>query len=257
MGLLEGKRALITGVASERSIAWAIAEALQRQGADLVFTVKDRRLAARVATLGDVAPHRVLCCDLSDDTEIARSAEALAGIWDGVDILVHSVAFAPSGQLKGDFLACVDREGFRMAHDISAYSFVALAKALRPLLSPGASLLTLSHLGAVRAIPNYNVMGPAKASLEATVRYMAASLGPSGQRVNAISAGPVKTLAAKGIAEFDDFLDYAARNAPLRRNVTPAEIANSAAFLCSDLASGITGEVLYVDAGYHVTAVGA
>ncbi len=258
MGFLHGKRALIVGVSSNRSIAWGIAAAMQREGAELAFTYQTEKLQQRVETLAaELGSDIVLPCDVGSDADIERVFEYLDDYWDHIDIIVHSVAFAPAGQLEGNYIDDITREGFRIAHDISSYSFVALAKAARPMLRPGSSLLTVSYLGAVRAVPHYNVMGLAKASLEANVRYMAAALGPEQIRVNAISAGPIKTAAAKGISDFSLMLDYGARNAPLRRNVTIDEVGNAAAFLCSDLASGISGDVLYVDAGYHILGMAA
>ena len=258
MGFLEGRRALVLGVASNRSIAWGIAGALRRQGAELAFTYQNERLAERVRKLaGEVGSELCLECDVSEDASIEQAMEALSGHWEGIDIAIHAVAFAPREELQGDFLDVVTREGYRVAQDVSAYSFAALAKAARPLMrGRSGALLTLSYLGAERVIPNYNVMGPAKASLEANVRYMAAALGPEGIRVNAISAGPIRTLAAAGIADFRQFLDHAQSTAPLRRNVDINEVGNAAAFLCSDLASGITGEILYVDAGFNIVGMG-
>jgi len=256
MGFLAGKRALIVGVASNRSIAWGVAQAFRREGAELAFTCQNDKLKSRVEKLaGKLDSSITLPCDVSRDEDVTAVFEQLKKHWDSFDIIVHSVAFAPSGQLEGDYLDAVTRAGFRIAHDISSYSFAALAKEARSMLRPGGSLLTMSYLGSVRAVPHYNVMGVAKASLEANVRYMAASLGPKRIRVNAISAGPIKTAAAKGISDFNKVLDYAEKNSPLRRNVTIEEVGNAAAFLCSDLASGISGEILYVDAGYHVIAM--
>ena len=254
MGFLTDKRALITGVASNRSIAWGIARAMHREGADLAFLYQNQRLEDRVRTLASSLDSS-LCyeCDVASDASIDLATRLLAKDWDALDICVHAVAFAPREELRGDFLEVSTRDGYRLAHDISAYSFIALAKRVCPMMQDRTgALLTLTYLGAGRAVPNYNVMGPAKASLEASVRYMASALGPKGIRVNAISAGPIKTLAAAGIADFRRFLEHAERNAPLRRNVGPDEVGNAAAFLCSDLASGVTGEILYVDAGYHV-----
>jgi enoyl-[acyl-carrier protein] reductase I len=252
MGFLSGKRALIMGIASQRSIAWGIAEAMHAQGAQLAFTYPNDRMRDRVddaaTTFGSDI---VLPCDVADDAQIDALFEALGKRWDGLDILVHSIGFAPREALQGGFLDNLTREGFRIAHDISAYSLAALAARARPLMrGRNGSILTLSYLGAVRALANYNVMGPAKASLEASVRYLALNLGPEGTRVNAISAGPIKTLAAAGIANFRKMLDHVESNAPLRRSVTIEEVGNVAAFLCSDLASGVTGEITYVDAGY-------
>lgn len=256
MGFLQGKKALIVGLANQRSIAWGVARAFHREGAELAFTAQNEKLLPRVADLAaELDSEIVIPCDVSRDAEIEAVFEQLDDFWDHVDIIVHSVAFAPHGQLDGDYLDNVDRDGFNIAHDVSSYSFAALAKAGRGMLSPGGALLAMSYLGAVRVAPHYNVMGLAKASLEANVRYMAATLGPEQIRVNALSPGPIKTLSAKGVGDFHRLLDYGARNAPLRRNVTIDEVGNSAAFLCSDLASGITGEVLYVDAGYHIQAM--
>jgi enoyl-[acyl-carrier protein] reductase I len=257
MAFLEGKRALIVGVASNRSIAAGIAQAMRREGAELAFTYQSDKLRERVEKVaGECGSSISLPCDVSSDEEIAAVFERLGEHWDHLDIVVHSVAFAPRAELEGSYVDTVTREGFRTAHEISSYSFTALAKAARPMLQGRAgALLTLSYLGAERAVPHYNVMGLAKASLEANVRYMAYSLGAEGIRVNALSAGPLRTLAASGIGDFRLLLDYAERNAPLRRNVTLEEVGNAAAFLCSDLASGITGEVLYVDCGFNITAM--
>ncbi len=253
MGFLAGKRALIVGVASDRSIAWGIAEAMAREGADIAYTYQNDKLKQRVEELaGRTASRIVLPLDVAEDSEIEALFSTLRKEWGRVDIIAHSVAFAPREQLSGSYVETVTREGFRVAQDISSYSFVALAKAARPMLQPGSALITVSYLAAVRTIPNYNVMGPAKASLEANVRFMAADLGPSGIRVNCISAGPIKTLAAAGIGGMRIMLHYMEKTAPLRRGVTIEEVGNSAAFLCSDLAAGITGETLYVDGGYHV-----
>lgn len=253
MGFMQGKRVLIVGLASNRSIAWGIAQAMHREGAELAFTYQNDKLKERVETLAaECGSHLTCACDVSRDEEIQRVFDYLSQHWEGLDGIVHSVAYAPRQALEGDYLAAVDRESFRIAHDISSYSFAALAKAGRAMLKPGGALLTLSYLGAERVIPNYNVMGVAKASLEANVRYLAASLGPFGIRVNAISAGPIRTLAASGISNFREMLSKAEKVSPLRRNVTIEEVGNASAFLCSDLASGITGEVLYVDAGYHI-----
>ncbi len=253
MGFMQGKRALIVGLASNRSIAWGIAQAMHREGAQLAFTYQNDKLKERVEKLAAQCDSDLtVACDVSDDDQIQGVFDYLGRHWDGLDILVHSVAYAPRRALEGDYLESVDREAFQIAHDISSYSFTALAKAARPMLRSGGALLTLSYLGAERVIPNYNVMGVAKASLEANVRYMAASLGPQGIRVNAISAGPIRTLAASGISNFREMLGKAEGAAPLRRNVTIEEVGNAAAFLCSDLASGITGEVVYVDAGYNI-----
>lgn len=256
MGFMQGKKVLIVGLASNRSIAWGIAQAMCREGAQLAFTYQNDKLKERVEVLAAECGSSLVCaCDVSHDEEIQRVFDYLGRHWDGLDGIVHSVAYAPRQALEGDYLNSIDRESFRIAHDISSYSFAALAKAARPMLKSGGALLTLSYLGAERVIPNYNVMGVAKASLEANVRYLAACLGPSGIRVNAISAGPIRTLAASGISNFREMLSKAEKISPLRKNVTIEEVGNTAAFLCSDLASGITGEVLYVDAGYHIVGL--
>ena len=257
MGFLSGKRALIVGLASNRSIAWGIARAMQREGAELAFTYQNERLRDRVEKMaGECGTEITVPCDVSNDEEIDAVFDHLDNYWDHLDIIVHSVAFAPRTELEGDYLESVSREGFRVAHEISSYSFSALAKAgCRMMEGRDGSLLTLSYYGAEKTMPNYNVMGLAKASLEANVRYMAQSLGPDGIRVNAISAGPIRTLAAAGITNFRKMLDLMENTAPLRRNVTIDEVGNAAAFLCSDLASGITGEVTYVDAGYNTTGM--
>jgi enoyl-[acyl-carrier protein] reductase I len=253
MGFLAGKRAFIVGVASDRSIAWGIAEAMAREGAELAYTYQNDKLKDRVEELAGATKSRlVMPLDVAEDAQIDSAFAILRQEWGHVDIIVHSVAFAPREQLSGSYVDTVTREGFRVSQDISSYSFVALAKAARPMLRPGSALLTLSYLAAVRTIPNYNVMGPAKASLEANVRFMASDLGPSGIRVNCISAGPIKTLAAAGIGGMRIMLHYMEKTAPLRRCVTIEEVGNAGAFLCSDLACGITGQTLYVDGGYHV-----
>jgi enoyl-[acyl-carrier protein] reductase I len=253
MGFLHGKRALVTGILSQRSIAWGIANAMHREGAQLAFTYVDEKLKDRVDEAAtEFGSNIVLKCDVTKDAEIEGVFSELGKHWDGFDILVHSIGFAPREALTGEFLDGLTRENFAVAHDISSYSLAAMAKAARPLMKGrGGSILTLTYLGADRALANYNVMGLAKASLEANVRYLAYTLGPEGTRVNAISAGPIKTLAASGIANFRKMLDHVEQNAPLRRSVTIDEVGNAAAFLCSDLASGITGEVTYVDAGYN------
>ncbi|MBI2994719.1 MAG: enoyl-ACP reductase [Gammaproteobacteria bacterium] len=253
MGLLNGKRALVVGVASNRSIAWGIAQAMHREGAALAFTHQNDRLRERVeAFAAECNSNIVLPCEVTDDGQIAEVFTKLGGVWDGLDILVHSVAYAPRELLEGEYLAAVTREGFLQAQDVSAYSFAALGKAARPMMKGRkGAMLTLTYIGAQRAMPNYNVMGIAKASLEANVRYMAASLGPEGIRVNAISAGPIRTLAASGIKGLRDFLTHVEQTSPLRRNVTIEEVGNVAAFLCSDYASAVTGEVTFVDCGYN------
>ena len=254
MGFLQGKRALIVGLASNRSIAWGIAQAMHREGAELAFTYQNEKLEGRVAKMAaELDSEIIVPCDVSSDEEIATVFDKLDNFWDGLDIIVHSVAFAPRNELEGDYLDSVTRDGFRLAHEISSYSFAAIAKAGRNMMEGrNGALLPLSYLGAERAMPNYNVMGLAKASLEANVRYMAQSLGPDGIRVNAISAGPIKTLAAAGISNFRKMLEEVEKTAPLRSNVTIEQVGNAAAFLCSDLASGITGELTYVDSGYNM-----
>lgn len=258
MGFLSGKRILVTGLLSNRSIAYGVAQAARREGADLAFTYQNDRFQGRVTEMAaEFGSSLVFPCDVSDDAQIGALFSALSEHWDGLDGLVHSIAFAPREALSGDFLESLSRDAFRIAHDISSYSFPALAKAaLSMMTGRRGSLVTLTYLGAVRTMPNYNVMGPAKASLEATVRYMAVSLGPKGIRANAVSAGPIKTLAAAGIGNFGKLLSYNEKQAPLRRNVTIEEVGNAVAFLLSDLASGITGEVLYVDGGFNTTALG-
>ncbi|MCG8994653.1 enoyl-ACP reductase FabI [Laribacter hongkongensis] len=258
MGFLQGKKILITGLLSNRSIAYGIAEACKNQGAELAFTYVNEKLKDRVVEMAtkDFGSNIVLKCDVSSDEDIDNLFAELGQHWDGLDGLVHAIAFAPREALAGDFLDNLSREAFQVSHDISAYSFPALAKAARPMMQGRrGALLTLSYLGAVRAIPHYNVMGLAKASLEASVRFTAASVGREGTRCNGISAGPIKTLAASGISGFGKLLKMASDNAPLKRNVTIEEVGNTAAFLLSDLASGITGEITYVDAGYNINAL--
>ncbi|MHA6203831.1 enoyl-ACP reductase FabI [Dyella soli] len=254
MGFLHGKRALVVGIASQRSIAWGIANAMHREGAQLAFTYQNERLKDRVDEAANAfGSNIVLPCDVAEDRQIDDLFAALGQHWEALDILVHSVGFAPREALQGGFLDHLTRENFTVAHDISSYSLAALAKAARPMMSGrGGAILTLSYLGAERAMDSYNVMGLAKASLEANVRYLAFNLGPEGTRVNAISAGPIKTLAAAGIANFRRMLDHVDQHAPLRRSVTIDEVGNVGAFLCSDLASGITGEITHVDAGYNI-----
>jgi enoyl-[acyl-carrier protein] reductase I len=257
MGFLAGKKALIVGVASDRSIATGIAEAMHRQGAELAFTYQNDKLRSRVEQFAaQCASTITLPLDVGDDDQINAVFTALAQRWERFDIVVHSVAFAPREELQGSFVDAVTREGFRMSHDISAYSLAVLAKAAKPMLRPGSAMLAMTYLGAVRVLPNYNVMGLAKASLEACIRYLAASMGPGGTRVNGISAGPIRTLAASGISGLRGMLDYHAEHSPLRRNVTIDDVGNVAAFLCSDLAAGVTGEITYVDAGYNIVGMG-
>lgn len=253
MAFLAGKRALIIGLASDRSIAYGIAEAMRREGAELAFSYVGERFRDRVVELAKgLDSDRVFEMDVSDDAAIRAGFASLRGFWDNLDILVHSVAFAPREALTGTLVENTPREAFRVAHDISSYSLIAVTREALPLMEGRAgAVLTLSYLGAVRSLPSYNVMGPAKASLEANVRFLAADLGPRGIRVNAVSAGPIKTLAAAGIAGFRKMLGHVATVAPIRRNVTQDDVGNAAAFLCSDLAAGITGEIVYVDGGYH------
>ncbi len=258
MGFLADKKILITGVLSNRSIAYGVARACAREGATLAFTYVNDELKDRVVKIAaEFGPVPVLPCDVTRDDQIDALFASLQGEWGGLDGLLHSIAFAPREALAGDFLDNISREAFAVAHDVSSYSFAALAKAARPLLQGRkASLLTLTYLGAVRALPSYNVMGLAKASLEANVRYLAACLGAERIRVNGISAGPIKTLAAAGIGGFSKLLAYVEKTAPLKRNVTIEEVGNVAAFMLSDLASGITGEITYVDAGFNTVGVG-
>jgi enoyl-[acyl-carrier protein] reductase I len=256
MGFLQGRRILVTGMLSNRSIAYGIAKACAREGAELAFTYQGEGVRERVANLAlEFGATLVYPCDVADDAQIDALFADLAKSWDSLDGLVHAIAYAPREALKGGFHESVSREAFRVAHDVSSYSLAALAKAAAPMMANRhAAIVTLSYLGAARALPNYNVMGLAKASLEAGVRYLASSLGPSNVRVNAISAGPIKTLAAAGIGNFQKILNFVEKNSPLRRGVSAEEVGNAAAFLLSDLASGITGEVIYVDAGFsHVT----
>jgi enoyl-[acyl-carrier protein] reductase I len=258
MGLLDDRKILITGVLSERSIAYGVARACQREGATLAFTYASEELKPRVVKLAAAfGTCPVLACDVSSDEQIASLFDALGREWGGLDGLLHSIAFAPREALSGDYLDAMTRSAFAIAHDVSSYSLAALARGARPLIAGrNASLVTLTYLGAVRAVANYNVMGLAKASLEANVRYLAAAMGPEGTRVNAISAGPIKTLAAAGIGGFSKILRFVEQTAPLRRNVTIDEIGNVAAFYFSSMSSAITGEVTYADAGFSQVAAG-
>jgi len=258
MAFLTGKRILITGVLSNRSIAYGIARACRREGADLAFTYVGERFKERISDIAqEFGSSMVFACDVADDAQIASVFAELAKTWDGLDGLVHAIGFAPREAIAGDFLQGLSREAFRIAHDISSYSFPALAKAAAPMMQGRpSSMLTLTYLGAERVVPNYNTMGLAKASLEASVRYLAATLGPRGIRVNGISAGPIRTLAAAGIKDFGKILDVVERNAPLRRNVSIDDVGNVAAFLLSDLAAGVTGEITYVDAGFNRVVAG-
>ena len=259
MALLTGKKVLVTGLLSNRSIAYGIAKAARREGAELAFTYQNERFKDRVSGMAlELGSQIALPCDVASDDEISLLFEGLKKRWDGLDGLVHAIAFAPREALGGDFLDGTTREAFRIAHDVSAYSFPALARAALPMMQGRrGALLTLTYLGAQRVVPNYNIMGLAKASLEASVRYLAASLGPKGIRVNGISAGPIKTLAAAGIGGFGKILKFVEQHAPLRRNVTTVDVGNAAAFLLSDLAAAITGEILYVDAGFSHVMAGA
>ena len=258
MGFLQDRRILVTGMLSNRSIAYGIAKACHREGAQLAFTYQGEGVRERVADLAkEFGAGPVFPCDVGNDAEIDAVFADLGKRWDRLDGLVHAIAFAPREALKGSFHESTTREAFRIAHDVSSYSLAALAKAAAPMMKGHAgSIVTLSYLGALRALPNYNVMGLAKASLEANVRYLAAALGPEGIRVNGISAGPLKTLAAAGIGGFSKIQRFVEKNAPLRRNVTLDEVGNVAAFLLSDLASGITGEITYVDSGFSIVAAG-
>jgi enoyl-[acyl-carrier protein] reductase I len=258
MGFLANKKFLVTGLLSNRSIAYGIAKALQREGATLAFTYAGEGIKERVEKLAkDFTTDIILPCDVTSDEQIEGAFASLKTQWDGLDGVVHSIAFAPREAMAGDFLDGLSRETFRIAHDISSYSFAALAKAgLSMMEGRKAALLTLTYLGAVRGLPHYNVMGLAKASLEANIRYLALSLGAKGIRVNGISAGPIKTLAAAGIGGFGKILGFVEKNSPLRRNVTIDEVGNVAAFLLSDLASGVTGEITYVDGGFNTVALG-
>ena len=255
MGFMAGKKVLVVGLATERSIAWGIAQAMHREGAELAFSYQNDRIKDRVVDLaGKLGSKVVMPMDVSVDAEIDAAFATLGKAWDALDVIVHSVAFAPREAMTGGFVDSTTREAFRVAHDVSSYSLTALARAGMPMMDGRAgAMLTLTYLGAVRSVPAYNVMGLAKASLEANIRFLAGDLGPKGIRANAISAGPIKTLAAAGIPGFRKMLHHVEHAAPLKRSVTIEEVGNAAAFLCSDLASGITGEVLYVDAGYsHV-----
>jgi enoyl-[acyl-carrier protein] reductase I len=257
MGFLAGKRAIIIGLASNRSIAWGIAQAMRREGAELAFSYQNDKLKGRVEGMAaELGSDFALPLDVADDAQIDAFFAGIGARWDGFDILVHSAAFAPSDQLEGRYIDAVSREGFRIAHDVSSYSLAALAKKSEPMMRGRAgALLTLSYLGAVRVLPNYNVMGLAKASLEANVRFLAVDLGASGIRINAISAGPIRTLAASGIKGIRQMLSHVGSASPLKRNVTIEDVGNAAAFLCSDLAAGITGQVIYVDAGFNIVGM--
>jgi len=252
MALFTGKKALVLGVANDHSIAWAIAQALHHEGAELALTYVGEAIEKRVRPLAEsLGVETVLPCDVSRDEEVAALFAQLGERWGSVDVVVHAVAFALREELKGRFLH-TSRLGFQIALDVSVYSLIAIARYAEPWLRPGSALLTLTYFGAEKVLPNYNVMGIAKAALEASVRYLAGDLGPQGVRVNAISAGPIRTLSSAGISGFKAMLHYHAERAPLRRNVTAEEVARTALYLCSDLAAGVTGEVLHVDAGYNI-----
>jgi len=255
MPLLTDKKALVLGIANDHSIAWAIAQALHREGADLALTYVGENLERRVRPLAaSIGVDLILPCDVTKDDDIAATCARLGEAWGGVDIVVHAVAFALRDELKGRFVQ-TSRDGFRLALDVSVYSLIAVARQVEPLLRPGASVLTLSYFGAEKVVPHYNVMGVAKAALEASVRYLAADLGPQGVRVNAISAGPLRTLSSAGISGFKNMLHHHEERAPLRRNVSTEEVANAALYLCSELGSGVTGEVVHVDAGYNIVGM--
>ena len=255
MGLLEGKRGLIVGVANERSIAWAIAQTLHAEGAELAFTYANEALERRVRPLAEgIGSKIILPCDVTADEEVEGVFRTLEEEWGGLDILVHSVAFARKEELQGAYLD-TSREGFRLAMDVSVYSLVALARGASSLMGEGGAILTMTYYGSEKVVPNYNVMGVAKAALEASVRYLASDLGPRGIRVNAISSGPIKTLAAMGIGGFREMLRKVEERAPLRRSISQEDVAKTALFLCSGLSSGVTGEIVYVDGGYHITGM--
>jgi enoyl-[acyl-carrier protein] reductase I len=257
MALLDGRRILITGLLSNRSIAYGVAKSARREGATLAFTYQNERFKERVEEMArELGSDIALPCDVGEDAQIAALFAQLGKRWDSLDGLVHAIAFAPREAIAGDFLDGLSREAFRVAHEVSAYSFPALAKAALPMMRAKGALVTLTYLGAERVVPNYNTMGLAKASLEASVRYLAANLGPRGIRVNGISAGPIKTLAAAGIAGFGKILKFVEEHAPLRRNVTTEDVGNAAVFLLSDFAAGVTGEVLYVDSGFRNVVAG-
>ncbi len=256
MGFLAGKKLLITGVLSNRSIAYGIARACHAQGAELAFSYVGERFKERITEFAnDFGSKLIFDCDVGDDAQIDKLFADLAQTWPSFDGFVHSIGFAPREAIAGNFLDGLSRENYRIAHDISAYSFPAMAKAALPTLSPRAALLTLTYMGSERIIPNYNTMGLAKASLEASVRYLAEALGPRGMRVNGISAGPIKTLAASGIKDFGKLLGMVSAAAPMRRNVTIEDVGNVAAFLLSDLAAGVTAEITYVDGGFSKVAL--
>jgi enoyl-[acyl-carrier protein] reductase I len=254
-GLMAGKRALITGVANDRSIAWAIAQRFRAEGAELAFTYQGEVMEKRVRPLVSSSAEAIIDCDVSRDEDIERAASEVKQIWDRLDVLVHSIAFAPREALEGRFVAATSRDAWRLALEVSAYSLVGLARALRPLMVPGSAILTLTYYGAEKVVTHYNVMGVAKAALECTVRYMAHDLGEDGIRVNAISAGPLRTLAASGIRGMRSMLAENAARTPLRRNIAQEDVGDAALYLCSDLARNVTGEILHVDAGQSIVGV--
>ena len=254
--LLKNKKILISGLANKYSIAAGIANSMHREGAELAFTYQNERLLRNLKPIAEDCNSKILLeCDVSNDQSIETAFDELSKIWPKFDGFVHSIGFAPADQLEGNFVDVTTREGFKIAHDISSYSFTAMAKAAKPMLNDGSALLTLTYLGSIKTVPNYNVMGLAKASLEANTRFLAASMGKDNVRVNAISAGPIKTLAASGVKNFKKMLSEHSKIAPLGRTVTTEEVGNVASFLCSDYASGITGEITYVDAGFNIAAM--
>ena len=257
MGMLANKKILVTGLLSHRSIAYGVAKAMHREGAELAFTYQGEGVRERVERLTvEFGKTRTIACDVANDDEITSLFAQLGQSWNALDGIVHAIAYAPREALAGDFHEAVTRENFRIAHDISSYSLAALVKGgLSMMQGRNAAVVAMTYLGAVRAVPNYNVMGLAKASLEACIRYLAFSLGPMGIRVNGISAGPIKTLAAAGVGDFNKLLSHVEKNSPLRRNVTTGEVGNTAAFLCSELASGINGEIIYVDGGFNISGL--
>ena len=256
MGILKDKKALVLGLASKKSIAWGIAQAMRREGAEIGLTYQNERFKGRVEDFAkELSSPFTIRCDVDNDDDIEATFSKVKTAWTDFDILVHSIAYAPRELLQGGYLDNLTREGFRIAHETSSYSFAALGREARRYMKENSAMLTLSYIGAVKAMPSYNIMGLAKASLEANVRYMASQLGPKGIRVNGISAGPIRTLAASGVKNLRRFLEYVEKTAPLRRNVTTDEVGNVAAFLCSDLASAITGEITYVDCGYNITGM--
>lgn len=256
MKILENKKALIIGVASNRSIAYGIAKSLYKCGAQLAFTYMNDRMKDRVAEIAKEFDSEILLpCDVANDEEINNVFSHIKEVWGGIDTIVHAVAFAPQEQFEGNYLESCTREGFNISHEISSYSLTAITKAAAPIINENGSILTLSYSASERVVPNYNVMGVAKASLEASVRYLAHSLGPKNIRVNAISAGPIKTLAAAGIKHFRKMLSYSEQASPIKSNITIEQVGDTAAFLCSEMAGAITGEVIHVDNGFSIVAM--